>query len=49
MYSLGDRVYLKTDPIRAAGTIVELIYNRYIVLWDNGRRWIYPASWLDKV
>lgn len=48
MYEVGDRVFLKLDPKQALGTIKEKIYSRYFVVWDNGRTWIYPASWLEK-
>lgn len=49
MYELGDKVFQKLDPNERLGTIVEKIYNRYLVRWeDNGKTWVYPASWLEK-
>lgn len=49
MFSIGDRVFLRTDPMKALGTVRDIMAGRYFVSWDNGRTWIYPASWLEKI
>lgn len=44
----GDRVFLKTDPAQAPGTVVDIVGCRYFVQWDlAGRTWIYAGTQLE--
>lgn len=45
----GNRVYLRTDPSKGLGTVMEVLHGRFIVRWDDGHAWVYPMCDLEVV
>jgi hypothetical protein len=49
MFQIGDKVCLRIDPLKDEGVVADIYHNRYFVTWNNGRTWVYAASWLEKI
>jgi hypothetical protein len=60
MLHVGARVYLKSDPQKATGTVVDIrerdtnqrdrgLLKAAIVAWDTGRTWVYGTGDLRRV